>query len=764
MEFFIYLKGLYPMKNISLRCLILLILFIPSYGWPEEIIRVKAIEIKGSKKVEKATIMARIKTMEGEAFSPEKIQEDLKSIFEIGSFDDIKIETEGFEGGLKVIFHVVEKPTIVEIIIEGNKEIETDKIKERIKLNPGVFLDHSVIAENAERIRSYYEEEGYYHATVLPIIKDVSKEGVSLTYQVDEGTTVTIRDIKIEGNKAISEGTIKRAMQTKSHWILSWLDSSGTYKRETMREDLEKIRSLYYNNGYIQAQVGEPKITLSEDRRKLDILIAISEGNQFSVKEIRVKGNKLLSTDEVIEAITLKQGEIFSRDKLRKDITTLTDLYSDRGHALVNISPIITPDTATNTLEITLDITEGAIVKVGRINISGNERTRDYVIRREVRLDEGDTFSTRLLRRSYERINNLNFFENVAMTPEPRPGEDVVDIHIKVKERSTGALSVGGGYSSTDKLIGMAEISQGNLFGKGQFIKLKGEYSSKRTNYILSFREPYIFDKPISGGISIYRQERKYDNYKRQASGGSLSLGKSFTEYLSSSITYNYEIVNISDITPGSSVKITEQEGKRATSSIELGLARDSRNSFLDPTSGSRNSVFGLYAGGPLGGDNSFYKTLIDSSWYLPLFWDTSFMIRGRLGYADGLEGKALPLYERFYVGGISTVRGFRFGDAGPKDVATEENIGGNKEIIFNLEYIFPLIRDIKLKGVIFYDAGRAYDNDESINLSDLRSSVGGGFRWISPIGPLRLEWGYNLKPEPGEKRSLWEFTIGTFF
>jgi outer membrane protein insertion porin family len=752
------------MRNKGVWCLLLLILFFPSYGEAGEIIRVKGIEVRGNKKIEKATIISKIKTAEGDAFSPEKIQEDIKSIFEMGTFDDIKVETESFEGGLKVIFYVVEKSTIVEILFEGNKEIETEKLKERIKLSPGAFLDHSLIAENTERIRSYYEEKGYYHATILPIIKDVTKEGVSLTYQIDEGTTVAIREIKIEGNKAISEGKIKKEMKTKSRWILSWLDSSGIYKRETIKEDLDRIRSFYYNNGYIQVQVGEPRITLSEDRTKIDILIPIAEGNQFRIKEVRVKGNSLLSTEEIMKAIATKEGEVFSRDKLRKDITTLTDIYSDSGHALANISPIITPDTGTSTLQITLDINEGGIVKVGRINISGNEKTRDYVIRREMRLDEGDTFSTRLLRRSYERINNLNFFETVGIAPEPRPGEDVVDIHIKVKERPTGAFSVGGGYSSVDKLLGMAEITQGNLFGKGQYIRLKGEYSSRRTNYILSFREPYILGKPISAGTSIYRQEREYDNYKKQATGGSLSFGKSFTEFISGSLTYNYEVVKITDITPGASIIITEQEGKRTTSSVELGLLRDSRNSFLDPTRGSRNSIFGLYAGGPLGGDNSFYRTLFDSSWYLPLFWDTTFMIRGRLGYADGLEGKPLPLYERFYVGGINTVRGFKFGDVGPKDVNTGENIGGNKKLIFNLEYIFPLISDIRLKGVVFYDAGNAFDDVESIDISDLRSSVGGGFRWISPIGPLRVEWGYNLDPRPGEKRSLWEFTIGTFF
>lgn len=740
--------------------LFLFISYFSSEGWSEEI---KAIEIHGNRKIEGEAIREMIKTKEGDVFSPDKIKEDIKSIYGMGYFDDIRVEKEAFEDGIKIIFLVVERPIITEILFEGNEEIEDSRLRERIRLSPGAFLDHFLALENAEKIRSYYEEEGYYHAKVSPIIKDITKERVGLTYEIMEGEIVKIRDIKIEGSEAISERKIKGSIKTKEHWILSWLDSSGIYKKETMKEDIERIRSIYYNNGYIQAQVGEPKITLTEDGRRVDILIPISEGNQFRIKEIRVQENRIISTDEIKSAMETKEGELFSRDTLRKDITNLVDIYSDRGYALVDISPIITPDTKTNTLEIILNINEGGIVRVGRIMISGNEKTRDHVIRREMRLDESDTFSTRLLRRSYERINNLQFFESVEMVPEPTQKNDVMDIHIKVKERPTGMISIGGGYSSVDKLLAMAEITQGNLFGKGQYLKLKGEYSSRRMNYTLSFREPYLMGKTISGGIGIYREEREYDSYKRKASGGNLSLSKGFTEYLSGGVSYNYEIVNISDITPGASLKIKEQEGERTTSSTELGLAWDSRDNFLDPTRGSRNSIFLLYAGGPLGGDNSFYKTVIDSSWYFPIFWYTAFMIRGRVGYADGLEGRPLPLYERFYVGGINTVRGLRWGDAGPKDI-TGEDIGGNKELIFNLEYIFPLIRDIRLKGVIFFDAGKAFDNDESINIRELRTSVGGGFRWISPIGPFRIEWGYNIEPEPGERRSLWEFTIGTFF
>lgn len=336
--------------------------------------------------------------------------------------------------------------------------------------------------------------------------------------------------------------------------------------------------------------------------------------------------------------------------------------------------------------------------------------------------------------------------------------EKLVDINVKVKERPTGFFSIGGGYSSVEKIIGMVEITQGNLFGKGQLIKLRGELGSRTTYYDLTFRDPWFMDKPISFSTSIYKTTREYIDYSKKATGFGISFGKRFSEYWSGDITYNFENADIFDVADDASRIIKDQEGKKTTSSITPSLLRDSRDNYLDPSRGSRNSIYVTYAG--LGGTNNFLKGEIDSAWYFPI-GSTSVLLRGRYGYATGVGGKPLPLYERFYIGGIYTVRGLGYGEAGPKDEKTGDFIGGTNELIFNTEYIFPLISEIRLKGVVFVDAGSGFDAFKEINL---RYTTGLGLRWISPMGPIRIEWGYNIHKKLGERSSRFEFAFGTFF
>jgi outer membrane protein insertion porin family len=442
----------------------------------------------------------------------------------------------------------------------------------------------------------------------------------------------------------------------------------------------------------------------------------------------------------------------------------------------------IDPDRKTVTL--TIDIQEGGEVRIGWINISGNTKTRDKVIRREMRLDEGDLYSKKALKRSYERINNLNFFENVDIVPNRRNQEAIMDLDIKVKEKLTGTMSIGGGYSSVDKLIGIFEITQGNLGGRGQLIKFKAQLGGTRRMYVVSFMEPYLFDKPVWGKVDLYNQSQEYDGYTLKSNGFSLGVGKSFTEYVSGALKYSLDRsdVILSGTTQPPKLlldQINIYGNVVTTSAVTASLSRDSRDYYLDPKTGSRNSVYVEYAGGPLGGDPHFIKSVADSGWYFPLFWDTVFMVRGRIGSAGTLGDKPMPVGERFFVGGPSTVRGFKYGYAGPTENTLTENpkvkgqfidtgdisaIGGNKELIFNAEYTFPLVSAARLKGVIFYDMGRAFDDDDRILLRELRHSVGWGFRWFTPIGPLRFEWGYVINEKPDDKTSKFEFSIGTLF
>ncbi|MBI3593292.1 MAG: outer membrane protein assembly factor BamA [Nitrospirae bacterium] len=377
-----------------------------------------------------------------------------------------------------------------------------------------------------------------------------------------------------------------------------------------------------------------------------------------------------------------------------------------------------------------------------------------------MRLDEGDTFNASALKRSYERLNNLQFFETVDIAPKPKQEEKLVDLDVTVKEKPTGFLSVGGGYSSVDKFVAMVDITQGNLFGRGQYVKLRGELGGRSSFYELSYKDPWFLDKPLSFGAGIYKTSRKYGNFERKASGFDITLGKNFWEYWNASVTYNFEKVTIFNIRDDASSIIKDQEGTRTTSSISLALGRDTRDNYLDPLRGSKNAAYFTFAG--LGGSNAFLKALYDSGWYFPVFDVTTFHLRGRVGYATGLFNKKLPLYERYYVGGISTVRGLGYGNAGPKD-ANGEAIGGEKELLLNIEYIFPIVAEYKFKGLVFFDSGRAYDTGETLG-SDLRYTTGAGIRWVSPMGPIRIEWGYNLDKRAGESSSKVEFTFGSFF
>jgi outer membrane protein insertion porin family len=752
------------MHKIKFLLLCLIFTFTLGHLYAQELPIMNSIEIRGLKRIEEGAVKSKITQKLGEPISQDKTNEDIKNIFKMGYFDDVKAEIEPFEGGIKLIYAVKEKPTVVKIEFQGNKEFDDSKLKEKITITTGSIADVVLIQDNASKLRTFYEEEGYWLSNIVPVIKKISADEVTLTYQIEEGPKIKIKKITTEGNKAFSTSKIKKVMETSEWWIFSFITSSGYYKKERMDSDLEKIKDLYFNNGFIKATVGEPKIQLTDNKKGMIITIPVSEGDQFKVSSVEFSGNKVFGDDMIKKRITLLPDKPFSKEILRKDIFSISELYSENGYAIITVTPDLIPDESKKVVKVFLKIDEGDKYRIGRIEVSGNTKTRDKVIRREIRLDEGDIFNSALLKRSYERLNNLNFFDTVEIIPKPRPEEKLVDLNVKVKEKATGFLSVGGGYSSVDKLIGMIDLTQGNLFGKGQLLKIRAELGSESAYYDITFRDPWFMDKPISFSASIYDLKREYFvEYKNRAIGLGISFGKNFTEYVRGEIAYNLERATIYDVSENASVVIKDQEGTRITSSITPSLVRDTRDNYLDPSRGSRNSVYLKYAG--IGGDNYFVKTAIDSSWYFPLRFplgNSTGMLRGRFGYSSGLFGREVPLYDRFYVGGINTVRGLGFGEGGPRDEKTGDVIGGTEELIFNAEYIFPIVSELKLKGVVFFDAGNSYESFK--NFPQLRYTTGAGIRWISPVGPIRIEWGYNLDRKPGEDASRIEFTFGTFF
>ncbi|HTZ18681.1 MAG TPA: outer membrane protein assembly factor BamA [Dissulfurispiraceae bacterium] len=749
-------------KTFARACLsIFLLIVLVGSVFAEGLPTVTSVEVKGLRRIEEGSVKAKLSQKTGDVLSQEKTTEDIKTIYKMGYFDDVNVSLEPFEGGIKVIYMVKEKPTVIKVDFQGNKEYDDAKLKEHESITPGAIADITLINDNALKLRTFYEDEGYYLAKVVPVINKTDEGEVVVTYQITEGDKVKIKKIIIENNKAISASKIKKAMKTKERGLISFITGTGYYKKEEMKASIEQIRDLYYDNGYLKVVVGDPVVKLMDDNKGMTITIPVSEGDQFKMSSVAIAGNKVFSDADLMKLIKMKQGMVFSKAVMREDVTALTDKHSNNGYALVSINPDIVPDEEKKLVGLTYRIAEGDKYRIGKIDISGNTKTRDKVIRREIRVDEGDYFNSSALKRSYERLNNLNFFETVDIAPKPKAAEKIVDLDVKVKEKSTGSLNIGGGYSSVDKVIGMVELSQANLFGNGQLLKVKGELGTRMNDAELTFRDPWFFDKEIGFGATIYKNKRDYPDFTRNAVGLEISVGKRFWEYWSAGIAYNLEQVKVSNVVDTASLIVQQQLGKKITSAISPSIARDTRDNLMDPLRGSLNSLSATFAG--LGGDNDFIKAVVDSGWYFPLFDVTTIHLRGRIGWISGIFGKTVPLYENFYVGGIYTVRGLGWGIAGPKDPSTGEAIGGTKEAVFNAEYIFPIVRELKIKGVVFSDAGRAWGIGETFG-SDLRYTAGTGVRWTSPFGPIRVEYGYNLSRKTGESSGKVEFSFGSSF
>jgi outer membrane protein insertion porin family len=743
--------------------------------------KITDIQITGNQKVETDTIRSKMSIKVGDPFIPSKVRQDVENIYRMGYFSDIKVGAEGYQGGLRLTFNVVERPILASFNFEGNKKIESSKLREKVNLSAYSIYNPSLVEENAEKLRLYYQDEGYYNARVLPLIKETKRE-VRVIYQIKEGDKVRIDKIAIVGNEKISTKKIKKVMSTKKYIPLwSWVMKTGTYKVVDLSQDIERIKGLYYNNGYIQVSVGEPKAELSADKKSLSITIPIHEGDQFRYGTIDVSGNKVFTTKELMAKVKSKPGEIMNRDLMKDDVVALTDMYGSKGYAFASISPVIKPYPEKKLVDVTLEASEGDQIFVNRINVTGNVKTRDKVIRRELKFDEGEIYDTTSLKRSYERLKNLDFFEDVQIVPERKGGKDTVDLDVKVKEKSTGSFSIGGGYSTIDRLVGIGEITQNNFLGLGEMLKFKGEFGARTQDFNLSFLEPWLLDRPVSLRVDLFKEERAYTGYSNKSLGASMSLGRRFWDYWGITGSYSWSDESYFDVVDSISTDplfIQSQEFK-TTGKVGVNFYRDSRDNYLDPRRGSNNSIYAEYAATALGGDNAFYKVIGDSTWYFPFFFDTAFSIHGRIGYAAGLQGRPIPLNERFFVGGMGTVRGLDWGTAGPRfPVEKQEKItgttvetsdigdpkGGAKELIFNGEYTFPLFAAVKLRGVTFVDAGRAYDDNEGYDLSKLTYTAGAGLRWTSPMGLIRLEYGFVLNRKQDERAGKFEFSMGSMF
>jgi outer membrane protein insertion porin family len=736
---------------------------------------VTSVTIRGQKRIESQAIEGRLTLKANDRYTADALREQVKALYATGYFEDVQVETEPGQGGVAVVFVVREKPFITEIVFDGNEELSDDKLKEKITIKSQTFLDQQQAKESAEKIRLAYQEDGFYNCQVIPVIQTVDEDRKRLTYFVKEGTKAKVRRINLEGMRAVTKEEMFKVTATRE-WIPwyglftqlkvpSMLSDAGVLKREELGNDIERMREIYLNKGYLNVQISQPTLELSEDKKWFEVTYAIVEGEPFVVQEVGFRGNTVFEDHELREGLNIKPGEIFQRAKIRGEITRITDMYGAKGYAFADVVPNVTPDNNARTATITLNVKEGEMMRIREIHVNGNDKTRDNVIRRELRLDEQDVIDTLALKRSFQRLNNLNFFETVEILPQ-QVDVDKVDLNVKVKEKPTGQFSIGGGFSTLDRLVAIADITEGNLGGNGWLGRVRGQLGQQRSLGLITFRNPYVNDSYNALQLDVYRTMTNYISYFESKSGASATWSRWLSEYVNGSISLFGEQLTYKDpqsgLCPDLIPLICRQLGTQSSTGFRSSIFRDTRDYYLDPRTGWRLSVGVDYGTPALGGTNHFYKLFFDVMKYTPLIYDTRFSVRVRYGQTEGLEGKPIPLTERFFVGGINTMRGFVFGRAGPV-TPSGSLLGSAKELIFNNDFIFTISSEAKLNGVFFFDYGNGFDDGQPVTFN-LRSAFGFEARWISPFGPLRAAYGINLDPRPNERRGVFEFTIGSLF
>jgi len=711
--------------------------------------QVLTVDVTGNQRIEVDAIKRVVKTQPGDLYNLKSLSEDLKAIYALGYFDDIKIETEALPDGNKVTFKVKEKPTLDSVRISGNRWVfENEEIKEVINSKRGAILNINMIQNDISRIEDLYKEKNYHNVSVNYKIFERKNNQADLEYIIEEGEKFKIEKIEFEGNKAFSDKELKRQMATSEESLLSWFTEAGDLDEDNLEQDVARLKAFYHNSGYIQAQVGEPQVEFKGN--DIIITVKIDEGPQFKVGKVTFTGDLILTEEQLLKDIKITQEEFYNREVLRTDVLALTDLYADEGYAYADVAPRIKRIPEDLRVDITFNIEKGKPVFYEEIIISGNTKTRDKVIRRQLRAYEQELTSASRLKRSIANLQRLDYFEDVKVDTSKGSADDKMVLKIDVTEKSTGSFSFGAGYGNVESLFGSAQVSERNLFGRGQTLALQGILGSKTQKIILSFTEPYIYDIPLTGTIKFYNWIYDYNDYEKDSIGGSIGFGYPVFDYTRLFLSYMLDLSDITNIDDEASDSIKELAGENLKSSISSTLKYDSRNKRFLATRGALNSFLFEFAG--LGGDIGFTKYIGETGWYIPLFWEFVGVAHAKAGYVADIKKKLLPDYEKFYLGGIGSLRGFERDDLAPKD-DEGASVGGDAFVQFNFELVFPILKDIGIYGVAFFDTGKVYKNRDDIEFSpgDLRQSAGGGIRWVSPMGPLDIEYGYILDPKDSD-------------
>ena len=723
---------------------------------------VTAIEAKNNKSISSATILAKVQTTVGKPFSQAIINQDLKRLYATDFFTDISIDVEDNEGGVKVIFVVTEKPIVDKVAFEGNKAIRNDKLNGLVKTKTGQMLNYRALKSDTEAISAHYEKNGYQLAKIQYRVDldEKTNRGI-VVFEIQEAERVRIKNIFVDGNRAYNDKKILKLMTTRR----ANLFNSGFYKKDVFDSDLEKIADFYKREGFMDVVV-DKDFRYGHSGKNLYITLKINEGKKYLVGVIKITGNNIFPEFKLRPALSMLPKSVFSQEALKADIVKLQEYYFHAGYISCRVNADTVLNSSTGDIDVSYDIQEGSLAYVERIEIRGNVKTKDEVVRRELRIYPGEKFDGDKLKRSKERLYNLGYFEEINYDIEPGPEENKKNLVVTVKETKTGEFSFGGGYSSIDKVIGFVDVTQKNFdilnwptfTGAGQELKLHTDFGTVRQDYVLSFTEPWIFGYPYLFGFDLFQRSHTrstdvgygYDETRR---GGDLRFGKELTEHDRADLIWMHERVDIGDVDSAALADLKNEEGTNILDTLGLALTHDTRDNVYNPAKGLLGVATADYAGGLLGGDKNFMRFTVSSGVYFTSFGSNVLELRGKIGAIDDFDTThSVPIYERFFSGGGSTIRGYKERKVGPRDSVTQDPIGGKSLLLGTAEYTIPLVK--VLKAAVFYDIGNVWPTVSELGTSGLKSGVGLGVRIKTPLGPVKLDYGFPLdETVPGERK-----------
>jgi len=736
------------------------------------------VDVTGTQVLDKEVVLMRLTMQKGDMLTAKSVNTALKNIYDLGYFDDVQVKVSNTEDGKKVVFDVKEKSRIQALGVRGSEEIDSEDIIEAVSTKKGGVINPKVLSDDIRVIREMYRKEGYYKAKVTHEVEETGEGVARLTFVIDEGPQLYIENVIIDGAEQMDPDDVKDVLALQERGMFSWINDSGVLKEELLERDAAAIMAFYQSKGFLTARVGQPEVDIKDDG--IDVIYKVWEGDRYKMGKTLFRGDLIDEPAKLIEVTKVdalaEDDEYFDRTILKTDIEALTSHYNNYGYAYADVGVKLEDNPETKIVDVVYNLTKHQRVHIRRVLIEGNTVSRDNVIMREMRLADGDRFNGKKLKRSHERLNNLNYFEKVDISPVPTGSPEEMDLLVKVKDKATGKISGGVGYSTYDGVFFGGEISEQNLFGRGYKIGLEGQFGGRTTNFVTYFTNPHINDTDLGFKVQAHKSKKEYNQYSIDSLGGDLNFFYPIGEYSRLNWAYSLTDYRIFDVKSDASQEVKDDEGNHLASVASVTVTRDSRDNFMSPTDGTRTQLSFFYGGGVLGGTDEFVKYTGMYEYYMPVFEKVVFHTKLWAGYVhENFGGSDIPTAQRFELGGVKSVRGYGNYEIAPtKSSTSSSTIGGDKAFYTNIELKRPISKELGITVLAFFDAGNSWKEGEMFfepvtrygekPSLGLYKSVGVGLNWHSPMGPIGFVYGYALDELDNSSRHKVELLMGQPF